>query len=55
MKKIYMKPETAKETVKMSLGILAGSGVNTGDTVGNEYNDSDVTYGNEGGSIWDEE
>ncbi|MBP3842881.1 MAG: hypothetical protein J6E29_04485 [Prevotella sp.] len=55
MKKIYMKPETAMQTVKMSLGILAGSGVNTGDKVGNDYNENDVTYGNEGGSVWDEE
>ena len=56
MKKIYMKPETAKETVKMSMGILAASGgVTTGSTPGNEYNSDDVTYGNEGGSLWDEE
>ena len=55
MKKIYMKPVTAKETVKMSMGILAASGVSTDDTVGNEYNGSDVTYGNEGGSVWDED
>ena len=56
MKKIYMKPETAIETVKMSMGILAASGgVTTGSTTGNEYNSGDVTYGNEGGSLWDEE
>jgi len=57
MKKIYMKPETAKETVKMSMGILAasGGGVTTGSTPGNEYNSDDVTYGNEGGALWDEE
>ena len=55
MKKIYMKPVTAMQTVKMSLGILAGSGVNTGDKVGNDYNENDVTYGNEGGALWDEE
>ena len=57
MKKIYMKPETAKETVKMSMGILAasGGGVTTGSTPGNEFNSEDVSYGNEGGSVWDEE
>ena len=55
MKKIYVKPETAMQTVKMSMGILAASGVSNGDTVGNEYNGSDVTYGNEGGSVWDED
>ena len=57
MKKIYMKPVTAIETVKMSMGILAasGEGVTTGSTPGNEYNSGDVTYGNEGGALWDEE
>ena len=52
-----MKPETAKETVKMSMGILAasGGGVTTGSTPGNEFNSEDVSYGNEGGSVWDEE
>ena len=55
MKKIYMKPETAMQTVKMSMGILAGSGVANGDKVGNDYNENDVTYGNEGGSVWDED
>jgi len=57
MKKIYMKPETAIETVKMSMGILAasGGGVKTGSTPGDEYSSGDVTYGNEGGSVWDED
>ena len=56
MKKIYVKPETAMQTVKMSMGILAASGgVATGDAPGNGYSESDVTYGNEGGSLWDEE
>ena len=57
MKKIYMKPVTAKETVKMSMGILAasGGGVKTGSTPGDEYSSGDVTYGNEGGSVWDED
>ena len=57
MKKIYMKPATAKETVKMSMGILAasGGGVTTGSTPGNEYSSGDETYGNEGGALWDEE
>ncbi len=57
MKKIYMKPVTAKETVKMSMGILAasGEGVTTGSTPGNEYSSGDVTYGNEGGAVWDED
>ena len=56
MKKIYVKPVTAKETVKMSMGILAASGgVADGDKVGNDYNKGDVTYGNEGGAVWDED
>ena len=55
MKKIYMKPETAKQTVKMSMGILAASGVTTGSKTGDEYNSGDVTYGNVGGALWDEE
>ena len=56
MKKIYMKPVTAIETVKMSMGILAASGgVTTGSKTGDEYNSDDVTYGNEGGALWDEE
>ena len=57
MKKIYMKPETAIETVKMSMGILAasGGGVTTGSKTGDEYSSGDETYGNEGGALWDEE
>ena len=52
-----MKPETAIETVKMSMGILtaSGGGVTTGSTPGNEFNSEDVSYGNEGGALWDEE
>ena len=52
-----MKPETAIETVKMSMGILAasGGGVTTGSTPGDEYSSGDETYGNEGGALWDEE
>ena len=51
-----MKPETAIQTVKMSLCILTASGgVTTGSKTGDEYNSGDVTYGNEGGALWDEE
>ena len=51
-----MKPVTAIQTVKMSLCILTASGgVTTGSKTGDEYNSGDVTYGNEGGALWDEE
>ena len=44
MKKIYMSPEMEIVEIKMSAGILAGSGVNNGDTLGDEYNAGDQSY-----------
>ena len=43
MKKIYMTPEM--EVIKIqSAQLLAGSGVNNGDAVGDEYTSTDVSY-----------
>ncbi|MBQ9668218.1 MAG: hypothetical protein IJV45_05705 [Prevotella sp.] len=53
MKK-YMKPEISIELIQVSSMILAGSGVESGDSVGNEYNSSDVTY-SRGRGFWDDE
>lgn len=43
MKKKYITPDM--EVVKIQKTyLLAGSGVNNGDTVGDEYNSGDVSY-----------
>ena len=52
MKKIYQAPEMIVVKIGTTLHILAGSGV--GDSVGNEYTDTDVSYGR-GYSVWDDE
>ena len=55
MKKIYQAPEMIVVKVGTTLHILAGSGgVANGDSVGNEYLGSDVSYGR-GYSVWDDE
>ena len=57
MKKKYMKPEMAQEIVNVEHTIMAGSneGVTSGSKTGDEYSESDVTYGNSNGSLWDED
>ena len=50
MKK-YMKPELAVVTVAAELSLLAGSGVETGSTLGEEYASTDVTYARQT-SVW---
>ena len=44
MKKIYMNPEMEVVEIKMTMGILAGSGVGDGDTPGDDYNSGDESY-----------
>ena len=44
MKKEYMKPEMEIVDIKMTTGILAGSGVGDGDSVGDDYNPEDPSY-----------
>ena len=54
MKKTYLKPEMISMLMTAECHLLAGSeGVKSGNTVGKEYNGSDVTYSKGGGSIWD--
>ena len=53
--KTYLKPELSITEIHVELNILAGSGgVKDGDTVGNSYNDEDVTY-SRSSSFWDDE
>lgn len=56
MKKTYMKPETTQETI-ISQHIMAGSevGVDSGDSLGDDYNPEDVSYSNEANKLWDED
>lgn len=45
MTKIYIKPETTVYQVKIDSQLLSGSpGVKDGDTTGDKYSSSDVTY-----------
>lgn len=45
MTKIYIKPETTVNQVNIESQLLSGSpGVKQGDTTGNEFSSSDVTY-----------
>ena len=46
MKK-YIKPLTKEIKVNSYNSLLAGSGVETGSSLGNEYNEGDVSYGKE--------
>ena len=46
-----MKPELAVVTVAAELSLLAGSGVKTGSTLGEEYTSTDVTYARQT-SVW---
>ena len=46
MKKTYINPTLEVVVLKFNNSLLAGSpGTKTDDTLGNEYNSSDVTYG----------
>ena len=45
MKKQYIIPYMETVKIKTAHQILAGSGVQTGGTPGNEYSNGDVTYG----------
>ena len=47
MKKTYINPNMSVVKLNVAAGLLAGSGVKSGDTVGQEYKDTDVTYGRE--------
>ena len=54
MKKEYIKPVSGMHSFRMKSNMLAGSpGVDTGDGLGNEYNDGDVSYGKGGSSMWE--
>ena len=54
MKK-YMKPELTVVMVAFEQKILAGSGVADGSSLGDAYNDKDVTYARGSNSVWDDE
>ena len=45
MKKTYINPTLEVVVLKYNNSLLAGSGTKTGDTLGNEFNKDDVTYG----------
>ena len=55
MKKTYMKPEITQEAV-FEQHFLAGSneGVNDGDSLGDDFNNDDISYSNELNKLWDE-
>ena len=52
MKKIYQAPAAYIMSVNVMNMMAASPGTKTGDTVGNEYNEGDVTYVRHR-SIWD--
>ena len=52
MKK-YIKPVVAITEINTDLHVLAGSGgVNNGDSVGNSYTYTDVTYSRKSNNVW---
>ncbi len=54
--KRYIKPQVNIHHLDITHPLLAGSGgAKTGDTVNNEYLDTDVTYSRSTSSAWDEE
>ena len=55
MKKTYMKPEITQEAV-FEQHFLAGSneGVDDGDSLGDKFNENDISYSNESNKLWDE-
>lgn len=58
MKKTYQSPEINMVIVATTTHLLDASkqgGVETGGTLGNEFNSSDQTYSRRGGSFWDDE
>ena len=54
MKKTYINPTLEVVVLKFNNSLLAGSpGTKTDDTLGDDYNKDDVTYGRD--SDWDED
>ena len=57
--KTYIKPNTDVTNVIFEGNLMAGTGVKTGGTVNQAYNDKDISYGKENEitstSLWDEE
>ncbi len=56
--KIYIKPELANTKILHEKDLLAASpGVNTGDNLGDEWDEGDVTYSKDVDSsiLWDED
>ncbi len=57
MKKTYIAPKDKVITLNMDDMLMQGSGngVATGCSVGDEYNNQDVSYAKQYKSLWDEE
>ncbi len=55
MKKTYLKPQMEEIELCYNNRLLAGSGVGNGDTIGQEYNPGDISYGRKFELDFDEE